>query len=330
MKNKILLITVAVLLAISVVGMGCPPVDPDVVHIRIASGPVGGGWFPLAAALSSIIEDYVPGAHASPTLGGGVANVRDVEANKAQIGITFSGTARDGWMALPPFEEEHRNVRVIAALAPEPLSILSLAETGIETVDDLRGRPFSPGKMGFTGKVVFERMLYHLGMTFEDLGEKSLVGFSDGAMLLRDRHIDFYTPFDLPPTVPFMEVDAFFPISILQLPEDLLDTMVEKYGMVRITTPAGVYRGVEQDVEQVGYVNLLIVHKDVPENIVYDITKAMWEEVERLRAAVPPREAALIKLENALKGLTIPLHPGAYRFYVELGMTIPEVARPID
>ena len=292
---------------------------------------MGGTWFPGGAVLASIITDLeIPGVHASPTIGGGVSNCRDVDANLAQIGFTYSGTALDAWEGRSPFEEKHRNLRFMAAQYLEPECIVSPVEAGIKTLDDLRGKPFSPGKEGFTGKLVFDRILEEAGISYDDLGKCTLVGYSDGALLMKDKHIDFYAMIDMPPNAGFMDVDAFLPITLLQLPDDLMDIMVEKYGMVKWTIPAGAYSGVDKDVVEIGYGCGFYVNKDIPEDVVYQITKGLLENYQRMVDIQAAQFKEFIRPENALLAVAIPLHPGAYRYYVEQGMTIPEAGMPID
>lgn len=338
-RKKVLILLGSICLTLAMIAMACAapaptpaPTTPapSVMYIKIVSGPVGGTWFPGAAVLASIIADRVPEVHASPTLGGGVSNCRDVDAGRAQIGLTYSGTALDAWEGRSPFDQKHRNLRYLGNQYIEPECLVTLKEAGIETLEDLKGISFSPGKEGFTGKLIFDRILEEAGMSYDDLGKCTLVGYTDGAMLMKDKHIDLYAMIDMPPNAGFMDVDAFFPVSILQLPDDLLDTMAEKYGMVKWTIPAGVYSGVDKDVTTVGYSCGFYCNKDLPEDIVYEITKGMWEEYERFVSIQAAQFKEHIRPENALMGTAIPLHPGAYRYYVEQGMTVPEAGIPID
>ena len=297
--------------------------------LKIGTGPVGGWWFPGGAVLANIITDKVEGAIGSPTLGGGVSNCRDVNAGKMDIAYTFSGTAADAWNGRPPFKKKLTNIRFLANMYISPFHIIALKESGIKTFEDLRGKRFSPGKKGYTGKIIFDRMLQEYGMSYKDLGKVTLVGYSDGALLMKDKHIDFYALITMPPSAPFLDVGTFYPLTIVKVKPEILDRMCKKYGMVKVTIPANTYPGQDEDVLTVGYGNQFIIRKDLPEDLVYNITKAMWEECKRFHK-VQPKLKEHVALKNALLGVTIPLHKGAYRYYKEQGLEIPKVAMPID
>ena len=297
-------------------------------YLKLVAGTVGGTWFSGGSVMASIITEKVDGAQASPTIGGGVSNCRDIDANRAQIGYSYSGTALDAWEGRAPFDKPLRNLRYVGNQYIEPFHILALAEKGIKTLDDLKGRPFSPGKEGFTGKIIFDQLLKEANLSYDSLGKATLVGFPDGALLMKDKHIDYYAILTMPPNSAFMDVDTFSPIDILQLPTDLIDRMVAKYGMERWTIPAGAYSGVKKDVKTVGYSGGLYCNKDLSEDLVYRITKAMWDNYERFVEVAPASFKSQIKLENALRGTVLPLHPGAYKFYKEKGMEIPKAGIP--
>lgn len=298
-------------------------------YLKIATGSVGGTWFSGGSVLASIITKEVKGANASPTIGGGVSNCRDLDSNRAQIGYSYSGTALDAWQGRSPFEKPLKNLRYIGNQYVEPFHILFLAEKGYTSLEDLKGKRFSPGKEAFTGKLVFDCLIEECNMTYSDFGKATYVGFPDGALLLKDKHLDFYAALTMPPNSAFMDVDTFSPVSLLEIPEDVIDRMVKKHGMERWVIPAGVYSGVKKDVHTVGYSGGFYCNKDLPEDLVYEITKALWENYERFVEAAPASIKEQIRPKNALLGTVLPLHEGAYRYYKEIGMTIPAAGMPI-
>jgi hypothetical protein len=166
-------------------------------------------------------------------------------------------------------------------------------------------------------------------MTYEDLGKFSAVGYADGALLMKDKHIDFYALITFPPSAPFLDVGTFYPLSIVTVKPEILDTMCEKYGMVQMTIPAKTYPGQDDDVPMIGYGNQFIINKDMPEDLVYGIAKAMWENHTKFHQ-VQPKLNEHILLKNALLGATIPIHRGAYKYYKEKGLEIPKKGMPID
>lgn len=305
-----------------------PVIAADVQFIKIAAGTVGGTWFSGGSVLASIITEKIEGAHASPTIGGGVSNCRDIDANRAQIGYSYSGTALDAWEGRPPFDKPLRNLRYIGNQYVEPFHILFLEKQGYTSLDDLKDKSFSPGKEGFTGKIIFDRLLLESGLSYDDFGKATYVGFPDGALMMKDKHLDFYAILTMPPNSAFMDVDTFSPLGILQLPDDLIDLMAKKYGMEKWIIPAGAYSGVKTDIKTFGYSGGFYCNKDLPVDLVYQITRAMWENSERFVEVAPASFKSQIRLENALLGTVLPLHEGAYKFYKEIGLEIPDKGAP--
>lgn len=330
----VLVITVAL---IGGLVAGCAPAAPSpktptppakVKFLKIGTGPVGGWWFPCGSVLATIISEEVEGVDASPTLGGGVSNCRDVNKGAKDIGFTFSGTALDAWNGNTPFKEKQTNIRFLANMYISPFHIIALKKFGIKTVEDLKGQPFSPGKKGYTGKLIFDRLLKEYDMTYDDLGELTLTGYSDGALLLKDEHIHFYALITVPPSASFLDVATVKPVSLVEIDPKVLDTMAKKYGMAKLTIPAGTYPGQDKDVPSVGYGNCFIIRKGVPKDVVYEITKALWKNYKDFHE-VQPKLKNMTLPKNALKGATIPLHPGAYKYYKEQGFKIPQSAMPV-
>lgn len=299
-------------------------------YLKIASGTVGGTWFSGGSVLASIITEKVEGINASPTIGGGVSNCRDIDANRAQIGYSYSGTALDAWQGNVPFEAPLKNLRYISNQYIEPFHIIFRADSGIKTLEDLKGKDFSPGKEGFTGKIMFDLLLNEANMTYDQLGKATYVGFNDGADLMKDKHLEFFALLTMPPNAAFMDVDTFSPLALLQLPQDILDRMVKKYGMEPWVIPAKTYSGVKTDITTVGYSGGFYCNKDLSEELVYNITKAIWENVQRFIDAAPASFKDQYDIKYALRGTVLPLHKGAYRYYKEMGIDVPAAGMPID
>lgn len=342
MKKNLLLISLVIILTFSLLISGCPkpaptPIPevaptpaPPPLFLRIGTGPVGGYWYPLGAILASIIVEKIPGVHASPTIGAGVANVKDVHKGVKDIGWTFGMTAYEAWEALPPFAEKQINIRGIANLYTSPYHIFALKESGIDSVEKMKGKRISFGIKGMTGEILSLRLMELYGMSYADFAKVVFVGYVDGATLMKDKHLDVYGLITFPPSAPFLEVGAFYPLSVFTGSPEKVAEMIKKYpGLAPVTIPAGTYPGQDKDVHTFGSSNLLLIRKDIPEDIVYKITKELWAEHKRFWAVVAGFDKHILP-ENALLGMPIPLHKGAYKAYVEMGLTIPKECMPID
>jgi len=297
--------------------------------VKIGSASPGGYWFSVAATLAEIINANFPGVNAAPTAGGQITNLKNCNSGEFQIGLGCSYTEHDASVGKEPFEEPLTNVSSIGNLYPSQFHIITLEEAGINSIADLKGHPFSPGKPGWGGEVTAKRVLAEYGMTYEDLGKMTLTGYSDAALLMKDKHIHAMFIQILAPSPAFIDVGSYAPLNIISIGEDKLKDFCEKYYMFEGVVKGGTYPGEEDDVICACATNEFIVNNDLPEDMVYEITKALWENNEKFKDIAVGMEP-FFEIEDALKGLGLPLHKGAYKYYIERGFDVPESLTPID
>ncbi|MGE5485149.1 MAG: TAXI family TRAP transporter solute-binding subunit [Ignavibacteriales bacterium] len=297
--------------------------------LKIGSSAPGGYWFTIAAALSEIINQELKGVTATPTSGGQVTNVKNCNSGDYQIALGCNYTEYDAFVGREPFESKMTNVRSIGNLYPSQWHIITAKSANINSVPDLKGHPFSPGTKGMGGEVIAQRVLQEYGMSYNDLGKMNLTSYDDAALLMKDKHIHAMFIQMLAPSAPFVDVGTFMPIRVISVGADKMDAICQKYKMFPGVIPKGTYPGQEEDVVCPCGTNEVIVNKNLPEDMVYEITKAMWKNADKIRK-VSTGLAPYVKIEDALKGLGLPLHKGAYKYYVEAGIKVPDELKPID
>ena len=290
--------------------------------LRMFSGPEGGSWYPLGSAMMSIVEKNVD-ISTSNGPGGGVGNCKDVNAGRADLGWSYTHTAFNAYNARGKFKKKNTNLRHLMSLYPGVFQMAVPLSSKIMTPADLYNKRIVPGKIGFSGTVIAENVLAAYGITFNSIkkngGQVSYVGYSDSAALMKDGHSDAYmavtscpqsTIIDLNfrPGVRFLPVDKQHMDKILQMEPGLMATVV----------PQGAYKGLEADVPAVGTVTAIVIHKDVSDDLAYKIVKTLYANWPEL-AKVKKKAIEDSKPENALMGARIPVHPGAMRYYKEMG-----------
>jgi len=290
--------------------------------LRMFSGPEGGSWYPLGAAMMSIVEKGT-GISSSNGPGGGVGNCKAVNGGRADLGWTYTHTAFNAYSGRGKFKKESTNLRHLMSLYPGVFQIAVPKSSKINSVADLKDKRIVPGKVGFSGTVIAEQVLKAHDITFNSIkkngGSISYVGYSDSAALMKDGHSDCYmavtscpqsTIIDLNfrPGVRFLPVDKQHMDKILQMEPGLMATVV----------PQGAYKGLEADVPAVGTVTAIVIHKDVSDDLAYNIVKTLYANWPEL-AKVKKKAIENSKPENALMGARIPVHPGAMRYYKEMG-----------
>ena len=290
--------------------------------LRMFSGPEGGSWYPLGAAMMSIIEKST-GISTSNGPGGGVGNCKAVNAGRADFGWTYTHTAYNAYNGRGKFKKENTNLRHMMSLYPGVFQIAVPKSSKIKTVSDLADKRIVPGKVGFSGTVIAENVLAAYGLTFDSIkkngGLVNYEGYSDSAALMKDGHSDCYmavtscpqsTIIDLMfrPGVRFLSVDKEHMEKITALDPGLMPTVI----------PKGSYKGLDQDIPTVGTVTALVVNKDVPDDVVYNAVKTLYANWPAL-AEVKKQAIENSKPENAMVGAGIPVHPGALKYFKEMG-----------
>lgn len=291
--------------------------------IRIVSGPAGGSWYPLGAAISEILNKNVEGIAASNGPGGGVGNIKDVSKGNAEIGWSYGHTAYNGMNGKGSFDKTYPNVRYLATLYPAGMQTAVRKDSGINSYADLKDKNISPGKAQWSGFAAYKMVIGHYGYSIDDVknngGTVHHVSYSDSVALMKDGHIDAFSGLTSVPQASFLDLEFSPGIKMLPIEGKVLDKILaENPGYIRLTVTNDDYKSVEAPIETLGAVTVLVANKDLPDDVVYNITKALWENHGELVKVKKVWNS--VKLENALLGSAIPVHPGAKRYYDEKGV----------
>jgi TRAP transporter TAXI family solute receptor len=310
--------------AVAVVGLVSTAASAE-TFVRIVSGPSGGSWYPLGAKMAEIFQKQVPGISVSNGPGGGVGNVLDVNKSEAEIGWSYGHTAYDGFKGSPPtFKKTNPNVRHLATLYPAGLQTAVPASSDIRSYAELKDKNLSPGKTKWSGYAAAKMVFAKYGFTVEDVkksgGTVHHVGYSDSVSLMKDGHIDAFTALTSVPQASLLDLEFSPGIRLLPVDKEILDGILESNpGYIRMEVTNEHYKSLKEAVPTLGAVTILVINKDVPEDVAYNITKALWAnhgEFVKVKGVWKG-----VKLENALLGAATPVHPGAKRYYDEVGVT---------
>lgn len=291
--------------------------------IRILSGPAGGSWYPLGAKMAEIFGK-IEGISVSNGPGGGVGNVLDVNKGEAELGWTYGHTAYDGFKGnAPDFKSANENLRHLATFYPAGLQTVVPKDSDIKSYNDLKDADLSPGKVKWSGYAAAKMVFGKYGFTVEDVkkngGTVHHVSYTDSVSLMKDGHIDAYTALTSVPQATLLDLEFNPGVRFLPIDQAILDGILKANpGYIQIDLTKEDYKSITEPVPTLGAVTIMVVHKDVPEEIVYEITKALWEHHDELAAVKGVWKS--VKLENALDGAALPLHPGAKKYYDEKGI----------
>lgn len=292
----------------------------SIVRLSIATGDTGGVFYPLGGGIAKVIGEHIPNVEATAEVtGASVDNLKFLRDRKADLAFTTADTLADGVNGTGMFKDNKIPIRTIALLYKNYTHVVTLASGPIKTMKDLKGHVVSTGSAGSGAEVTALRVLEAYGLDPEKDIQRQRLTSNVAVDALKDGKIDAFFWSGGLPTAAVQDLSHTSGITIRMLANDsVLEALQKKYGQalyVRGVVPKTMYPGLEGDVGVVSIPNLLVVHADMDENLVYQITKALFEHQSELVAV--HREAANLSLESAVKESPAPFHPGAIRYYRE-------------
>ena len=299
---------------------------PEVRFVKIGVSSAGGDWFRAGAKFSTIIPAALPEVAASTVIGGGVVNVTRLGKGEVQMAFALTPYPEQGYKG----ESRHyptalKNVRLIASNLGRNVvvAIVVLKDSPIQSIHDLKGKRVVPGDRGWGTTELAEALMAGVGMPPDkfkaDGGTLGYTSITDRSKALQDKNVDAIF---IPAQVNYpdlMAVQQAVGIRVIGFPNDLVDkTLATMPGLVKSKVPKGLYGVVEQDLGSPGFLQQLIVDAGLSDELVYRITKLWWEKIKDIHEIAPGLDQANVKM--AMEHATIPFHPGAIRYYKEVGV----------
>jgi TRAP transporter TAXI family solute receptor len=299
---------------------------PEIKFLKIGVSSAGGDWFRAGAKFSTMIPVALPEIAASTIIGGGVVNVTRIGKGEAQIAFALTPYPEQGYRG----ESKHyptalKNVRLIASNLGRivVVAIVVPKDSPIKSINDLKGKRVVPGDRGWGTTELAEALMAGVGMPPEkfkaDGGTLSYTSITDRSKALQDKNVDAIF---IPAQVNFpdlMAVQQASGIRVIGFPNDLVDkTLATMPGLVKSKVPRGLYGVVDQDLASPGFLQQMIVDAGLSDELVYRITKLWWEKIKDIHEVAPGLDQADVRM--AMEHASIPFHPGAVRYYKEIGV----------
>ena len=289
--------------------------------LSIATGGIGGVYYPLGIAIARVFTETVPGvrATAQPTAGS-ITNMDLIHRADAELALVQNDIAYHGFSGSEMFKDRKIfNVRGLAVLYPESIQIVALKRAGIRSVWDLKGKRVGVGVSGSGTEANARQILEVYGLSYADLGRAEFLSFAQVTLKLKEGTVDagFITAGF--PTDAIRHLAVAREIILLSLDKREVEILRKRYPFfTRDIIPAWTYRGQEKPVQTVAVQALLVARADLEGSFIYALLNTLFANHDFL-AAVHPK-GKLIRLERAIRGMSIPLHPGAERFYRDTGL----------
>ncbi|TKT69131.1 TAXI family TRAP transporter solute-binding subunit [Aquamicrobium sp. LC103] len=314
MKNRFLL---AGAVALSL-GFAAVPAKAQ-EFINVLTGGTSGVYYPLGVALSEIYGAGIEGARAQvQATKASVENLNLLQAGRGEIAFSLGDSVQEAWEGNKEagFPGKLDKLRGIAAIYPNFIQIVASQESGVKTLADLKGKSLSVGAPASGTELNARAIFEAAGMSYQDLGKTEYLPFAESVELIKNRQLDATLQSAGLGVASIRDLATSLPINVVAVPA----ADVEKIGApyMSATIPAGTYDGQDEDVETAAVGNFLITHDGVSEETAYQMTKLLFENLEKLAASHAAAKA--IDPKKALDGMPVPLHPGAERYYREAGL----------
>jgi hypothetical protein len=298
---------------------------PEVKFLKFGVATAGGDWFRAGAKFTTMIPEVLPGVSAGTLMGGGVVNVTKVGKGEAQIAFALTPYPEEGYNGRGKYKEAYKNVRLIASKIGHTvvIAMFVLKDSPIKTFADIKGKRIVPGDRGWGTTELAEAVMTAAGMPPDKFkaegGTISYTSITDRSKALQDRNVDaIFIPAQV--TYPdLMAVQQAVGLRAIPLPKEAMErTLGLMGGLTRGKVPKGLYGVVNEGLDSPGFSQQLIADAALSDELVYRVTKLWWERIKEIGEIAPTLTQSDVKV--AMEGATIPFHPGALRYYKEVGV----------
>ncbi|HOD34937.1 MAG TPA: TAXI family TRAP transporter solute-binding subunit [Syntrophales bacterium] len=322
-KRKFLVLASFVLILVFLFAGTClAQQQPQKKFFVISTGGTGGTYYPLGGILAQALSQAVPEVVMTSQAGNAsVANCNLIRDKQVESAFVQSNVAYNAYNGIEQFKEKPaKNLRFIASLYPETIQIVARADSKIKTVKDIKGKRLVPGDRGSGTEVDTLNILGVYGYTYKDFANVDWLSFSGGAQRLQDKQTDVTFTTAGWPTAAITELAISTNIVLVPIDEAKIKELTKKYPFyAKIVIPKGTYKGQDKDVATITTMAQWVVGAEVPDDVVYKLTKALWESGAK-KMAEAHAQGKNVQPKTALAGLSIPIHPGAEKYYKEKGL----------
>jgi hypothetical protein len=287
--------------------------------INILTGGTSGVYYPIGVGLSQLYSNGIEGSKTSvQATKASVENLNLLQSGRGELALALGDSVADAWNGVEEagFKAPLKKLRAIAGTYPNYIQIVANKESGITTLADLKGKRISVGAPKSGTELNARAIFAAAGLSYEDMGKVEFLPYAESVELIKNRQLDATLQSSGLGMAAIRDLAATLPITFVAIPAEIT-AKIDNAAYQAASIPAGTYDGQDTDVATVAITNILVSHEGVSEEVAYQMTKLMFDNLERLGNA--HSAAKDIQLEGAAKDLPIPLHPGAERFYKEAG-----------
>jgi TRAP transporter TAXI family solute receptor len=289
------------------------------VFINILTGGTSGVYYPIGVGLSQIYSDGIPGSKTSvQATKASVENLNLLQAGRGELALALGDSVADARNGVEDagFKAPLTKLRAIGGAYPNYIQIVASKESGIKTLADLKGKTISVGAPKSGTELNARAIFKAAGLTYEDMGKVQYLPFAESVELIKNRQLDATLQSSGLGMAAIRDLSSVMPLNYIAIPTEVV-AKIGNPAYQGAMIPANTYDGQTEAVPTVAITNILVTRADVPDEVAYEMTKLLFDNLTRLGNS--HSAAKDIKLESAAKNLPIALHPGAERYYREKG-----------
>ncbi len=300
-------------------GGGTAPAGEKPSNLVIATGGTAGTYYPLGGGIANLIKEHAKTNATAQVTGASVENMRLIGKKEADLSFTQSDIADYAHKGTEMFKDGAvKNLTAIGGLYLETVQIVAPANSPITKIADLKGKRVSVGAPGSGTEANARQILEAYGIAFTDMTTERL-SFGDSAKKIQDGQLDAAFITAGAPTAAVNELAATKGVKIIPLDADGIKKLAGKYPFyVEQVIPGKTYPKQDAEIRTVAVKAIMSARAELDANLVYDITRALYEQSTKLESI--NAKAKEIKAADAVSGISIPLHPGAERYFKEKGI----------
>ena len=301
--------------------LGAGPAGAADINISIGSCPVGCTAYTWSAGIADVVNRNVDGVRmTAEETKGYVANIKLLQREELEASMATSLSSYEAYSGTGTFKGgKQGEILSWMAIAPVAMHVITLADGDVKSLADLKGKRIGMGQPGGTSMLDADAFMETLGLKADADFEPFRVRLGNMVSMLADGNLDvalWNGSFPLPPV---KKLTAQHEIRLIGVSDDVYKKHQAAYApYFRLSIPGNLYAGAANDTPTFGLANGLVILKKIPEKVVYDMTKAIFENLDKLKGVHPA--FGRVTKETVLNGFGAPLHPGALKYYREIGV----------
>jgi len=288
--------------------------------VNVLTGGTSGVYYPLGVALSQIYGKSIAGSKTSvQATKASVENLNLLEAGKGEIGFTLGDALSQAWAGVADagYPKPLQKLRGVAGIYPNYIQIIAANSSGIKSLADLKGKRISVGAPKSGTELNARAILAAAGLTYADFAKVEYLAFGESVDLMKNRQLDATLQSAGLGVASIKDLATSVDITVVPVPAEVVAKIGDAAYQPSLI-PAGTYKGQDAPMPTAAINNFLVTHSGVSDDVAYGMTKNLFENLDGMVSA--HAAAKDIKLEKALAGMPVPLHPGAEKYYREKGL----------